>query len=78
MPPCRKKHSAMPKNISRSFVVRIWIEPRELPNKTFEWRGMIQDVLSGEKKYFRKFDELIDFMVLHISKDIRRIGGQEQ
>lgn len=78
MPPCRKKHSAMPENISRSFVVRIWIEPRELPNKTFEWRGMIQDVLSGEKKYFRKFDELIDFMVLQVSKDIRRNGGQEQ
>lgn len=67
----------MPENISRSFVVRIWIEPREVPNETLEWRGMIQDVLSGEKKYFKKFAELIDFMLLQISNDIQRPGGQE-
>lgn len=67
----------MPENISRSFVVRIWIEPREVPNATLELRGMIQDVLSGEKKYFRKFEELIDFMILQISNDIQRPGGQE-
>ena len=78
MPAMQEKHSAMHENISRSFVVRIWIEPRELPNETLEWRGMIQDVLSGEKKNFRKFDELIDFMILQISKDIQRPGGQEQ
>jgi hypothetical protein len=68
----------MPENFSRSYVVRIWIEPRELPNETIEWRGMIQDVLSGEKKYFMKFDELIDFMILQISKDIQGPTGPEQ
>ncbi|HEU0295589.1 MAG TPA: hypothetical protein VFR47_22810 [Anaerolineales bacterium] len=65
-------------NISRSFVVRIWIEPREVPNATLEWRGVIQDVLSGEKKYFRKFAELIDFMLLQISKDVQGPTGPEQ
>jgi hypothetical protein len=68
----------MPENISRSFVVRIWIEPREVPNVTLEWRGMIQDVLSGEKKYFKKFAELIEFMLLQISKDIQGPTGPEQ
>jgi hypothetical protein len=68
----------MPENTSRSFVVRIWLEPREFHNKSFQLRGMIQDVMSGEKKYFRKFDDMVAFVILQLSKDIQEIGGSEQ
>ena len=68
----------MPANTGRSFVVRIWLEPREFPNKSFELRGMIQDVVSGERKYFIKFHEMIAFIFLQISKDIQEIRGSEQ
>ena len=68
----------MPENTSRSFVVRIWIEPREFPNASLEWRGMIQDVMSGELRYFKKFDEMVTFVVLSILLDIQRPKGSKQ
>ncbi len=68
----------MPANTSRSFLMRIWVEPHEYPDESFEWRGMIQDVVSGERKYFTNFDVMIAFLVLQISKDIPEIGGSEQ
>jgi len=68
----------MPGNIARSFLIRIWIEPREFPNASFEWRGMIQDVMSGERRYFKKFDEMVTFVVLSILLDIQRTKGTKQ
>jgi hypothetical protein len=65
----------MPENTSRSFVVRIWVEPREYPDEPVEWRGMIEDVISGERKYFRTFDDLIAFLILALSIDIQKTKG---
>ncbi len=52
----------MPKNISHSFVVRIWVEPREIADERTVWRGMVQHVLSGEQTYFQTFEEMVLFM----------------
>ena len=68
----------MPENASRSFVVRIWIEPREIANESFEWRGMIQDVITNERKYFKKFDEMIAFVILQLSQDLPDTNRFEQ
>jgi hypothetical protein len=68
----------MPGSINHSFVVRIWIEPREYPKAPVEWRGMIQDVISGQSKYFRELDEMVAFIVLQISQDIQNTKGFEQ
>ena len=68
----------MPENTSRSFLVRIWIEPREIPKQAFEWRGKIQDVMSGESKYFKNFDDMVAFVVLHISQDLQKTKGSKQ
>ena len=68
----------MPENTSRSFVVRIWIEPREFPNKSSEWRGMIEDVITNKRKYFKKFDEMIAFVILQLSQDIPDTNRFEQ
>jgi hypothetical protein len=65
----------MPENIGRSFLVRVWLEPREIPNESEEWRGMIQDVMSGERKYFRRFDEMIRFVIVAILLDIQKTKG---
>jgi len=59
----------------RSFLVRVWIEPREDPNAILEWRGMIQDVMSGERKYFKKFDEMFTFVVLSFLIDMQKNKG---
>jgi len=52
----------MPQNISHSFVVRIWVEPREIADERTVWRGMVQHVLSGEQTYFQTFEEMVLFM----------------
>jgi hypothetical protein len=68
----------MPGNTSRSFVVRIWIEPREYPNATVEWRGMIEDVISGERKYFKNFDDMIAFLTFALSIVVQETKRPEQ
>lgn len=52
----------MPKNISHSFLVRIWVEPREIADERTVWRGMVQHVFSGEQTYFLTFEEMLLFM----------------
>jgi hypothetical protein len=45
-----------------TFIVRIWREPREVEGMTPEWRGLIERVGSGDRRYFHRLDELISFM----------------
>lgn len=39
---------------AHAFIVRIWREPREIDDAASEWRGMIEHVESGERRYFRE------------------------
>lgn len=43
---------------SYTFIVRIWIEPRESAEAAEEWRGEIKHVPSGQILYFRHLDTL--------------------
>lgn len=45
---------------SRLFTVRVWAE--ELSAGSREWRGKAQHVLSGEARYFRRWEDLLDFL----------------
>jgi hypothetical protein len=45
-----------------TFIVRIWREPREIEGLAAEWRGQIERVGGGERRYFRRLDELVSFM----------------
>ena len=45
---------------SHLFTVRVWRE--ELEEGRFEWRGKVQYALSGEMRYFRQWEDLIEFM----------------
>jgi hypothetical protein len=49
-----------------SFVVRIWLEPREIEGASPEWRGRIEHVESGDRTYFRGLDKMVEFMVGHL------------
>ena len=68
----------MPENISYSFMVRIWLESHEFPDEAFEWRGMIQNVINGEKKYFIDFDEMLIFLILQILQEPSEMKGSEK
>jgi hypothetical protein len=45
-----------------TFIMRIWREPREIEGQAAEWRGLIERVGDGKRHYFRRLDELVDFM----------------
>ena len=51
---------------ANSFVVRIWLEPREIEGADPEWRGRIEHVESGDRAYFRGLDKMVEFMVGHL------------
>ena len=51
---------------SHSFIVRIWLEPRELAEAVPEWRGVVEHVASGERRYFIDLDDLLNFIASHL------------
>lgn len=46
---------------SASFVIRLWLEPREKINEP-EWRGHVTHVQTGEQIYFRRLYDLMQFV----------------
>ena len=47
---------------AHTFVVRLWLEGREIPQTRAEWRGRIEHLQSGERLYFREVTEIIPFV----------------
>jgi hypothetical protein len=48
------------------FIVRIWTEPREIEQANPQLRGVIENVYSGQQRYFKHLDELVDFILPHL------------
>ena len=44
------------------FIVRIWPEPREIPQADGEWRGTVELLDSKEQIAFRFLDKLMAFI----------------
>jgi hypothetical protein len=57
-----EKKVDLPEDQTHAFVVRFWLEHREIKGVKSLWRGVIEHVLSGRKKYLNKFDEVADFI----------------
>ena len=55
-----------PHSSSHLFTVRLWME--ELGNSQTEWRGQVQQVLTGEKRYFRDWSTLIEFLMMRLQE----------
>lgn len=45
-----------------SYIVRVWIEHREIEGAPVEWRGSIEHVPSGMTRYLTDLDELGRFI----------------
>ena len=54
------RHCATRSLPSHLFTVRLWRE--ELEEGRYEWRGKVQHALSGETRYFRRWEDLIAFV----------------
>ena len=60
------------KEATHAFIVRIWIEPREIKDAEPLWRGVIEHV-EGEKRVY--FDHL-DKMSTYFAKYLEAMGIQ--
>ncbi|HNV83017.1 MAG TPA: hypothetical protein PLF92_00920 [Arenimonas sp.] len=45
-----------------SFIVRVWLESGSDAASAREWRGVIEQVGSGKKIYFRELNAIVEFM----------------
>ena len=54
-------------DFSHAFIVRFWLEPREIRDAMPIWRGMIKHVPSGRQLYLKNFDEMVPFIESHIN-----------
>jgi hypothetical protein len=59
---------------SELFTVRLWWEDRG--KGCVEWRGKVQHALSGETRYFRDWQVLLDF--LQEARTETGINGREE
>ena len=57
---------------THAFLVRIWREPRDAPDAPPEWRGSIEHLPSGARRYVNDLDGLIDF----ITPYLKSMGGR--
>jgi hypothetical protein len=57
-----EKNVDLPEDQTHAFVVRFWLEHREIKGVKSLWRGVIEHALSGRKKYLKKIDEVTDFI----------------
>jgi hypothetical protein len=58
---------------SRLFTVRLWKEEMDVGS---EYRGSVQDVVSGAFRSFRAWSDLVDFMIERMEED--EPGQREQ
>lgn len=49
-----------------SFVLRFWLEPREIQDAEPEWRGEVVLVASGKRVYFRSLEDLKKILAFHL------------
>lgn len=54
------------KATTHAFIVRIWIEPRELRDAEPTWRGVIEAVEGHERVYFHQLDNLSTFFAMYL------------
>lgn len=51
---------------TEAFIVRIWVEPRELPHAPPLWRGVVEHVYSGERRYIRSLQDVVEFIAAYL------------
>ena len=49
-------------NSTAAYIVRVWVERREVEDAPVAWRGSIEQVTSGKIKYVTDLDEIARFI----------------
>ena len=56
------------KDLEHAFIIRVWLERRELKGAPSEWRGMIQHVASGKRLYIKDLNQIKPFVHSYLEK----------
>lgn len=69
MPPPENKHV---------FIIRVWCEPREIKGAFPEFRGVIEHVPDGKRRYVKKVEELVEFISPYLDQMGLRPGWRSR
>jgi hypothetical protein len=47
---------------SHTFVVRIWEERRDVEDAPTTWRGRVDDVRTGTRRYFTSLEDMVAYL----------------
>ena len=61
-----------------SFIVRVWLEPRELENVKPQLRGEIKHVESGEGRGLKDLDQITAFIATYFRKMGDKMSGHQK
>jgi hypothetical protein len=53
---------------THAFYLRFWVEPRDLADSSPEWRGVIEHLNNGEKRYFTDLRDVIEFLTPYLAE----------
>jgi hypothetical protein len=65
-----------PRKAPEVFTLRVWSE--SVGEDQTEWRGRVQHVASGETRYFRTWDALVEFLVHQIGAGTIKWPGADR
>ena len=51
---------------SHAFIARFWLEHREIKDAKPIWRGVVEHVASGQRRYLEDLDEVKAFITAHL------------
>ncbi|HEX9990078.1 MAG TPA: hypothetical protein VGE45_16595 [Chloroflexia bacterium] len=60
--------SSMHERQTHAFIVRLWTEPRESRETNVEWRGSVEHVPTGERRYVNNLDAITLFLASFLKK----------
>ena len=53
---------------SHTFIARFWLERREIKDAKPIWRGVVEHVISGERRYLEDLDEIKTFITCYLQE----------
>ena len=54
---------------SHTFIARFWLEKREIKDAKPIWRGVVEHVASGQRRYLQDLDEVKAFLAFHLQEN---------
>ena len=53
---------------SHTFIARFWLEPREIKDAKPIWRGVVEHVASGQKRYLEDLEAVKAFIAVYLQE----------